>query len=40
MSVDLTPNPIKETFQGYRLRAVALIFYLVIPMITLNAPNL
>lgn len=26
--------------QGYRLRAVALIFYSVVPMITINTPNL
>ena len=40
MSVDPDPNPIQETFQGYRLRAVALIFYSVVPLIVINTPNL
>lgn len=40
MSVDLDPNPTQETFQGYRFRAVALIFYSVVSSIVINTPNL
>ena len=40
MSVDTDPNPIQETFQSYRLSAVALIFYLFVSLIAINTPNL
>lgn len=40
MSVDTDSNPMQETFQGYRLRAVALIFYSFGSLIAINRPNL
>lgn len=40
MSVDIDPNPMQETFQGYRLSAVALIFYSVVLLIAINTHNL
>ena len=40
MSVDTDPNPMQGTFQGYRLRVLALIFYLFVSLIAINTPNL